>query len=87
MKASVPPWDSAGTVSTHQTAALGVSVDFQSDDMNDGSWRRAQSRNVPRLVCVRSANAADADPRQKENYLPPPSHSLKNKGDAPSFSQ
>lgn len=77
MKASVPPWDSPGTVSTHRTAALGVSDDFQSDDLNDGPRRRAQSRNVPRLVCVRSANAADADP---ENYLPPPSHSWKTKG-------
>lgn len=64
MKASVPPWDSPGTVSTHRTAALGVSDDFQSDDLNDGPRRRAQSRNVPRLVCVRSAHAADADPKR-----------------------
>lgn len=87
MKASVPPWNSPGTVSTHQATVLAVSNDIQSDDMNDGPWRRARSRNIPRLVFVRSANAGDADPQQKAELFTTTITFRKHKVNTPSLSQ
>lgn len=87
LKVSVPPWNSPGTVSTHLTAVLGVSGDSESDDMTDGFSRRAQSRNMPRLVLMRSTNGADADPQQKAELFTTTITFMKRKWNTPLLSQ
>lgn len=73
-KASVPPWNSPRTVSTHLTQVLGVNDDSQSEDMNDGPSRRAQSRNISRSVFMRALMVVMQTHSKKQNYWLPLSH-------------